>query len=200
MCNTTITKQKYSLTCVFVLQCDAERPYPGRVSPLLLLPPQHKQERTVLARAAGDLHCRRTGKSPSNERKKLHSFRYCSHAMIWFWHKNKFLEMFKTCNIRGVPGYNLSMLLFHLAVQLLLAKTLFRIREFPALTFVPKAGYPDSEVLWFSSAPPHTFRDNMWNCARSAYWSLHCSLTILSLSIKLPFDVLISLITDSVCK
>ncbi|GFG28263.1 hypothetical protein Cfor_01259, partial [Coptotermes formosanus] len=46
--------------CVSVPQSDAQRPGPGRVSPLLLLPSQHKQERTLLAGAVGHLHCRRT--------------------------------------------------------------------------------------------------------------------------------------------
>jgi len=67
----TSTKQKHSLISVFFLQSDAERLDPGRVSPLLLLPSQHKQELTVLAGTAGGLHCRRAGKSPSNERSTL---------------------------------------------------------------------------------------------------------------------------------
>jgi hypothetical protein len=98
--NITGTKHKHSLICVFLLQSDAERPDPGRVSPLLLLPSQHKQKLTVLARTAGGLHCRRTGESPSNERNEVHSFRYCSHALIWMWHRSMFLVMFKTFNNR----------------------------------------------------------------------------------------------------
>jgi hypothetical protein len=100
MANTTSTKQKHSLICVFLLQSDAERPDPGRVSPLLLLPSQHKQELTILAGTAGGLHCRRTGESPSNDRKEVHSFRYCSHALNLVWPRSRLLVMFKTSNNR----------------------------------------------------------------------------------------------------
>jgi hypothetical protein len=81
MGNITSTKEKHSLIRVFLLQSNAERPDPGRVSPLLLLPSQHKQELTILARTAGGLHCRRTGESPNNERKEVYSFRYCSDTL-----------------------------------------------------------------------------------------------------------------------
>jgi len=106
MANITSTKQKHSLICVFLLQSDAERPDPGRVSPLLLLPSQHKQELTILAGTAGGLHCRRTGESPNNKRKEVHSFRYCSHALNWVWHGRGFLVMVKTVNNRDGSAHS----------------------------------------------------------------------------------------------
>lgn len=106
MGNISSTKQKHSLICVFLLQSDAERPDPGRVSPLLLLPSQHKQELTILAGTAGCLHCRRTGESPSNDRKEVHSCRYCSQPLNWVWQRSRFLVMFKTSNNRDGSAYS----------------------------------------------------------------------------------------------
>ena len=156
MGNITTTKHKHSLICVFILQSDAERPDPGRVSPLLLLPSQHKQELTILAGTAGSLHCRRTGESPSNDRKEVHSFRYCSHALIWVWRRSRFWWCLKPPTTETVqltashdPILNVW---FHLHVSIIAAQwlqILLRIRKFPTSSFVPKVGYPDSEVCKF---------------------------------------------------
>jgi len=118
MDNINSKKHKHSLICVFLLQSDAERPDPGRVSPLLLLPSQHKQELTILAGTAGGLHCRRTGESPSNERKEVYSFTYCSHALIWVWHRSRFLVMFKTFNNRDGSAHSFTRSYFECFIPL----------------------------------------------------------------------------------
>jgi hypothetical protein len=94
--NIASAQQKHTLTCIFLLQSDAQRPDPGRVSPLLLLPSQHKAELTKLAGTTGGLHCRRAGESPSNEMKEVHVSRYCSHALNWVWHRSGSVVMFRT--------------------------------------------------------------------------------------------------------